>query len=56
VHQVGHYPEFHQDARSTKYKTPVLISVRGRPQGQNHWYSFLLEADPRDKTPGTHFC
>jgi hypothetical protein len=20
VHQVGHYPEFHQDARSTKHK------------------------------------
>jgi hypothetical protein len=26
VHQVGHYPESHQDARSTKHKTPCGTS------------------------------
>jgi hypothetical protein len=25
VHQVGHYPELHQDARSTKYKKPKAV-------------------------------
>jgi hypothetical protein len=24
VHQVGHYPELHQDARSTKYKKLIM--------------------------------
>jgi hypothetical protein len=27
VHQVGHYPELHQDARSTKYKKILTIQA-----------------------------
>jgi hypothetical protein len=32
VHEVGHYPELHQDARSTKYKNEVSFTDPGQTE------------------------
>jgi hypothetical protein len=41
VHQFGHYPELHQDARSTKHKIPVVGILYESLDGQSafRWVS-----------------